>query len=258
MEIRISRYTESKNYTDEHAGIFFELLFMMRGDDWYEDNQQKILNRQLGQCDERFLKIAFPFFGVDPLFDWVPILEKRFAAIESSEHAAAWKAKSKEAYGKRYTADIRNHLFELSVLGYFAEQKILKDTDCRLPGSTSQTNIDALVSINSKNIYVEATYTSQQLFDAPTHTGQVMYLPVNEMFEQAIYKVSKKALMGKQLHLVHSTPAVLILGRNPWGACELTAREGLKDFMAAFGLDKKQRKIGRSMLEAALSEIGSV
>jgi hypothetical protein len=38
----------------------------------------------------------------------------------------------------------------------------------------------------------------------------------------------------------------------------INPNEGLKDYMTSFGLDKKQRKLGRQMLEEALSELGSV
>jgi hypothetical protein len=64
-----------------------------------------------------------------------------------------------------------------------------------------------------------------------------------------------------QLHHVKGSVAAALEKKLVLGTVSIDAvdpREGLKDFMTAFGLDKKQRKIGRSMLEAALSEIGSV
>ena len=35
-------------------------------------------------------------------------------------------------------------------------------------------------------------------------------------------------------------------------------KEGLKDFMSSYGLNKSQRKLGQKMLADALSEIGSI
>lgn len=64
-----------------------------------------------------------------------------------------------------------------------------------------------------------------------------------------------------QIHLVKGSVAQALEKKLVLGAVSMDAinpREGLKEYMVNFGLDKKQRKIGRKMLEDALAEIGSV
>ncbi|ESS72568.1 hypothetical protein MGMO_53c00270 [Methyloglobulus morosus KoM1] len=152
-----------------------------------------------------------------------------------------FRLKVKNVKQNRFFLSYRNYLFELMVLGAFAEAERLVDME--VPVAAGGSTVDGLVDLGERKAYVEVTFTSQKLFEVPK--DDVICVSIQEMIEQVVYKVVKKVSCGKQLGLVDGKPSVIALGMNFNGADELSVK------LACEQIFSDQRFAGLSALLAS-------
>jgi hypothetical protein len=128
----------------------------------------------------------------------------------------------------RFSINFRNHLFEMQVLGCFAKADVIKNIEVSIANHPS--TIDAEIVLHERSVFVEITYTSQEILNPSSPAFQ--YVDWNGMFQAVKDKMLKKVGSGKQLGLVHGSPCILIIGRNQNGPDSVHTEEAAKD---AFG-----------------------
>ncbi len=88
----------------------------------------------------------------------------------------------------RFSLTYRNYLFELMVLGAFAEKGLLVNIEA--PVGTNESTIDGLIPLGGREIYVEVTYTTEELFEIPK--DEAIFVSIEEEKKQVIRKIEKK------------------------------------------------------------------
>jgi len=223
LSYQIGRVRPDAPFHCDSARMFFELDHPLRGVPWFEKAQDLF---EQGQEDKlaREGRLAIAFFGMDPLRTFLPLLDDRlasFASLHFKEPEVSRKIK--ELHANRFKPNFRNHVFELSVLGFFALKGVL--TDIEVPTSVGGSTVDGKISIDSRRILVEVTFTSQELL--PTRPG-VHAVNIKPLVKQIIYKIQKKVAGGRQLAVTMGIPSLLFLGRNWLGADRVTSRWGIQ------------------------------
>jgi len=106
-----------------------------------------------------------------------------------------------------------NHIFEILVLGAFANNGLLSGIE--IPVGTQGSSIDGSIEIDNRPIYTEVTLTSQEILSTfpGVHTAST-----DDLFNQILNKIRKKVSDSRQIALVQSSPSLLVIGRNPRGA----------------------------------------
>ena len=99
--------------------------------------------------------------------------------------------------------------------------------DMEIPIGSGGSTIDGLVNLDGREVFLEVTFTSQELFEIPK--DEAVWLPVEDMITQVIMKTSKKVCSGKQLAIIDGKPGVLTLGLNYNGADQLTTEWAFDD-----------------------------
>ena len=109
----------------------------------------------------------------------------------------------------RSNKDLKNHFFEINVLGDLALKGVLCDID------ESSTKVDGVIDLAGQKIFIEATNTVQEVI--PRFTGKIRVMAVNtdRQFEQVNKKLRKK---DGQLARATGRPTVLFLARTYYGA----------------------------------------
>jgi hypothetical protein len=221
---QISQARPGAPFQSDSALMFLELDHPLKGAPWFEKAQDLLEQGQQDNLD-REDKIALAFLGLDPLRHFLPLLDERLSAFDSLQFKRSEVLrKIKELRATRFKADFRNHVFELSVLGFFALKGVL--TDIEVPIAPAAGTIDGEITIDGRQILVEVTFTSQELL--PT-LSDVRYVNVRPCVEQVIYKIRKKVAEGRQLALARGVPSLLFLGRNRFGADSVTSRWGVQE-----------------------------
>ena len=163
--------------------------------------------------------------GLDPLKTFLPILDERLGSFARLPFKLADVSKKlRELHANRFKPEFRNHVFELSVLGFFAKEGVL--TDIEVSVGAGQGTVDAEISIDGRPILVEVTFTSQELLPPGPGSGAI---DVNQFVTQVVDKIRKKVAEGRQLALVRRNPSILVLGRNRLGADKVTSRWGVNE-----------------------------
>ena len=223
----IDRADLSHPFQSDSALMFFELDHPLRGIPWFEEAQQLIEQGREKELDED-RKFAIALLGLDPLRTFLPILDERlasYAKISFKEDEVSKKLK--ELYDNRFKPDFRNHVFELSVLGFFAKEGVL--TDIEVPVGTEQSTVDGEIKLNGRPILVEVTFTSQEILSPGPGVRAV---DVEPFVRQVTDKIKKKVADGRQLALSRGDPSILFLGRNSLGADKVTSRWGIEECFA--------------------------
>ncbi len=220
----IDRADLSRPFQSDSALMFFELDHPLREVPWFQEVQDLVRQGRDQELDEE-QKFALGLVGLDPLQTFLPVLDERlaeFAKLSYKKDVVARKLK--ELYSYRFKPDFRNHIFELSVLGFFAKERVLSDIE--IPVGSGESTIDGEIIIDGRPILVEVTFTSQEILSpAPGVRG----VGVERLVRQVIYKIRKKVADGRQLALSRGNPSILFLGRNRLGADKITSRWGTKE-----------------------------
>ena len=244
----IDRADLSHPFQSDSALMFFELDHPLRGAPWFEETQQLVEQGREKELDED-QKFVIALVGLDPLRTFLPILEERLASYAKISFKQEYVSKKlKELYANRFKPDFRNHVFELSVLGFFAKEGVL--TDIEVPVGTEQSTVDGEIKLNGRPILVEVTFTSQEILSPEPGVRAV---DVEPLVRQVIDKVRKKVADGRQLALSRGNPSILFLGRNSLGADKVTSRWGIKE---CFG-DSNFAKLSAVIVSDTWKLIGS-
>jgi hypothetical protein len=92
----------------------------LRGVDWFEKAQQLMLKDRLAEADEKS-KFAMWIAGIDPLRTIIPRLDERVQARSSVTFKPDQvRVKLAEVVASRTNRSLKNHLFEVGVLGDLA------------------------------------------------------------------------------------------------------------------------------------------
>jgi len=211
----------------DSALMFSELDHPLRGVPWFEEAQDLLMQGNVEQLDPD-ATFLLACWGLDPLKTFLPTLDERlagFAKVPFKRDEVSRKVN--ELHANRFNPEFRNHVFELSVLGFFAKEGVL--TDIEVAVGAGQGTVDGEISIDGRPILVEVTFTSQVLL--PAGAG-VYFGDANQLVNQVVGKIRRKVAEGRQLALVRGDPSILILGRNRLGADKITSRWGVKECFA--------------------------
>jgi hypothetical protein len=214
------------HFVCDSALMFFELRHWLRGDPTFEAGQKLLFQGKIEEANDE-QKRALWLFGPDPLRTLLPLLEERLAAF------SALPFKQKEIQGKlkqlrehRFSVNFRNYMFEMLALGFFAVQGLL--TDIEIPVGDGESTVDAAIKIDDRPIYVEVTYTSQEILPRPTQEVEVGWYSLQPMIDQVVSKTVAKVNNAKQLALINDAPTILIVGRNFLGADDIATKQAVQ------------------------------
>lgn len=193
------------------------LLGDVLNDEWISRILDEIKNADLQSAFESKTACMFFQFKEDP--KRVRLVERRLEALNTiPEIQKDFRVKLENVNHNKFSLSYRNYLFELMVLGAFAEADRLIDME--VPVGAGRSSVDGLVELGGREAFVEVTFTSQELYKVPK--DGVILVSIEEMIEQVIEKAAKKVCGGKQLDLVDGRPSVIVLGRNINGADEFS------------------------------------
>jgi len=208
----------------DSALMFSEFDHPFRGVKWFEEAQDLVMQGNVEQLDPD-AKFLLASWGLDPLKTFLPILDERLFSFEKLPFKRdEVSRKLTELHANRFKLDFRNHVFELSVLGFFANEGVL--TDIEVSVGAGQGTVDGEISIDGRPILVEVTFTSQELLPPGPGSG---FIDVNQFVSQVVDKIRKKVAQGRQLALARHNPSILVLGRNRLGADKVTSRWGVNE-----------------------------
>jgi len=206
------------------TGVLDDFSHALRGFPWFEEIQQLALDGRHDEIGDEGL-CAIGLAGLDPLKVFLPELDKRLTAFSNlSIRGDAVEAKMAELKTKRLHPSLRNHLFELSVLGDLALKGVLVDIDEEV------THVDGVIRIERRDILVEATKTVQEVIP---HANRVSCSDPALEVDQVAKKLRKKATEGRQLALANGKPTVLFLARTYYGAGAEMARIAVEECFAS-------------------------
>lgn len=157
------------------ALMFSEFDHPLRGVQWFEEAQDLVMQGRENELDKES-KFVLGCVGLDPLRTFLPILDERlgsFAKLPFKRDEVSRKVN--ELHANRFKPDFRNHVFELSVLGFFANEGVL--TDIEVSVGAGQGTVDGEISIDGRPILVEMTFTSQELLPSGPGSG---FIDVNQ------------------------------------------------------------------------------
>ena len=207
----------------DSALMFSELDHPFRGVQWFEEAQDLVMQGSVEQLDPD-AKFLLACWGLDPLKTFLPILDERLDSFAKLPFKPAEVSrKLRELHANRFDPEFRNHVFELSVLGFFAMEGVLSDIE--VPVGVGQGTVDGEISIDGRPILVEVTFTSQELL--PPGPG-VYFGDPKHLVNQVVLKIRRKVAEGRQLALARGIPSLLFVGRNHLGADEVASRWGVK------------------------------
>jgi hypothetical protein len=201
---------------DEMMVVVRECPYLSRvlDTEWHNEILSEIRSAQIKSSGFKSLR-ACMFFQLRKNHERIHRIEKRFSSLHVIPNIQdELQVKIDNLKHNRFSLTYRNYLFELMVLGAFAEEGLLVNIE--VPIGTRGSTIDGLVKLGGREVFIEATYTTQELFEVPK--DEAIMVSIDEMMEQVIKKTEKKILEGRQLGLVDGNPTILVLGLNFNGA----------------------------------------
>ncbi len=222
----VDRYRQSLLSTLANITGFIRELEVLR--DIYDDHWRIEIAAEIQDAD-----LSGGSFGSQrcPLFflfkdDPSPLrdLDKRLLALRLLDPNAL-EAKIREIRACRLDMKQLEHLFELGVLGVFAQQACLEEVEVPVGPGT----VDGRLRLQERSILIEVTLTTQQLL--ATGPG-VFSIAIETLTKQIELKVRKKVADSRQLALADSTPAILVIGLHPFAADQHAARWGIEECFA--------------------------
>ena len=196
------------------------LLSSIFDEPWFKEAWPKIKDSALPG-----MRAATPFFhGLPhPLLDTdkfntvLTLLDNRLNAFKALPFKkSVVHAKIELLRDTRSNKKFLEHFFEINVLGDLALKRVLRNIEVFPDPERSQSNVDGVIDLAGRRIFIEVTNTTQEVI--PRFTGRVMVGNPNREIDQVVKKLSKKGTEGKQLELVKGSPTVLFLARTYYGA----------------------------------------
>ena len=232
LVVQLDRLSES---VDEHS-----ILGRILDAEWKSHILDEINNSDLQSGFESEKACMFFQFKEQPAR--LHLVERRLEALNAIPAIQDdFRVKLENVRHNRFLLTYRNYLFELMVLGAFAEAGRLKDMEVSVGDGGS--TIDGLVDLGEREAFVEVTFTSQELYQMPK--DDVICISIEGMIEQVISKAKKKVSGGKQLGLVDGKPTIIALGMNFNGADEFSVK------LACERIASDPRFVGLSSLVAS-------
>ncbi len=182
---------------------------------WFKEALPKIMNSSppgMVAADSNlfFHSLPHPLLDASRFEAAIALLDRRLEAF------AELPFKRKDVTDKlkllriaRSNKDLKNHFFEINVLGDLALKGVLCDIE------ESTTKVDGVINLAGRKIFIEATNTIQKVIPRFTGKTRVMAVNTDRQFEQVNKKLRKK---DGQLARVKESPTVLFLARTPYGA----------------------------------------
>ena len=205
------------------SGFLYDFMHPLRGVDWFEKAQQLMLKDRLAEVDEES-KFALWMAGIDPLRTIIPRLDERVQALSSVTFKPDQvRMKLAEVVASRTNPSLKNHLFEVGVLGDLARHGVLIDVE------EATTASDGVANIDGRDILIEATNTVQRVI--PDFIG-VLSTDPNVEIDQVVKKIRKKVADGRQLARANGRPTVLFLARTHMGAGRESAPIALREIFS--------------------------
>jgi type I restriction enzyme S subunit len=214
----IKREIEAASYDNLNSGFSSSKAFMFLAlsspiyrSDWYQEIPnlgEAGMESQLTE-DQKF----------DPLRSFVPLFDEwcaAFSALPMKRFEV--ERKFKELRANRFSKKFREFAFEISVLGFFAKEKVLEDIE--IPDGKGGI-IDGKINLGSRPILVEITHTSEEILSSERN---VQTVPVATLIEQTIQKIRKKVASGRQLAAAKQIPCILFIAHNPFGSDDVTSK----------------------------------
>ena len=152
------------------------------------------------------------------------------------------KDKLEQLRKTRSNKEFLNHFFEINVLGDLTISGVLCDIE------ENTTKVDGVIDLAGRQIFIEATNTTQEVIPRFTETSQdicgsddglqdadgtehdgfcegtrVMAIDTDCQIKQVVKKLRKKVYESRQLALAKGSPTVLFLARTYYGADRLLA-----------------------------------
>lgn len=194
------------------SGFFNNLCHPLRGATWFEAVQALFLAGRVDEIDTDG-RLALAMCGIDPVRTFIPLLDRRLRAVaELTFKQNVVETKIKQLRATRSQEDFKNHLFEISVLGDLALKGVLRDIE------ESETNVDGVIDLVGRPIFIEATNTTQEVIPRFTGSTRVMAVDTDCQIKQIVKKLRKKIAEGRQLALAKGSPTLLLLALTPYGA----------------------------------------
>lgn len=164
--------------------------------------------------------------------DAIALLDRRlnaFKAIPFKKEVV--NAKIELLRDTRSNKKFLEHFFEMNVLGDLALKSVLRDIEVFPDPKRSQSNVDGVIDLAGRRIFIEVTNTTEEVI--PRFTGRVMVGNPNREIYQVIKKLRKKGAEGKQLELVKGSPTLLFLARTYYGADRYSAETAINECFRA-------------------------
>lgn len=190
-------------------------------EEWYRTIQDEIENYNFKNDDPFSSEKAIMFFQLEHHYKkLLPIWDERLTALRGLPFREKIETKFNHLKKRRYDLKIREILFELLALGFFAQKGVLTDIE------PNDTRVDGVIEIDKRQILIEATHTSEEIL--PKRPG-VGCGNLDRLIYQVEYKISQKVAEGRQIALADKVPAILVLGRNFFGADHYTSRIAIEE-----------------------------
>lgn len=215
---------------------------------WFKEALPKIMNSSpsgMVAADSNlfFHSLPHPLLDASRFEAAIALLDRRLEAF------AELPFKRKDVTDKlkllriaRSNKDLKNHFFEINVLGDLALKGVLCDIE------ENTTKVDGVIDLAGRQIFIEATNTTQEVIPRFTDTSQdicgsddglqdadgtehdeiyegttVMAIDTDCQIKQVVKKLRKKVYESRQLALTKGSPTVLFLARTYYGADRLLA-----------------------------------
>ena len=109
------------------------------------------------------------------------------------------------------------------MLGDLRLQEVLCDIE------ESTTKVDGVIDLAGRQIFIEATNTTQEVIPRFAGETRVMAVDTDRQIKQVYEKLHKKVADDRQLALANAKPTVLFLARTPYGADRLLAESTVNE-----------------------------
>lgn len=129
----------------------------------------------------------------------------------------------------RSNRDLKNHFFEINVLGDLALKNVLSDIEVLPDIEKSKSCVDGIIDLAGRQIFLELTNTTHEVIPQLTGTTRVMTVNPDREIDQIVEKLRKKVAKNKQLALAKGSPTVLFLARTYNGADRHSAEIGVNE-----------------------------
>ena len=194
------------------------LLFSIFDETWFKEALPKIMSSSLpGMVAAApslfFHNLPHPLLDAARFEAAITLLDRRLKAFaELPFKQKEVKNKLKQLRSTRSDRPFKNHLFEINVLGDLRLKEVLCDIE------ESTTKVDGVIDLAGRQIFIEATNTTQEVIPPFNGSTRVMAVNTDCQIDQVVKKFHKKVAEGKQLDLAKGSPTLLFLARTYYGA----------------------------------------